>query len=359
MSGHIRSAAAIGVDVFVEPTRVASIAAPYAIGFSPGGLSPPLPASQRGSIRLLISSLSSAVLRTSVPGSKAVSLTSGSGSIVWPPSSNSTSNVSQAPRRLGFAAPPEGDSNSIAPYVLCSPAFAFSAQRYAAPADGGSGAVASIISPLPPCNYPVGDALRDVVAPRASASFPSNIWAAASESAASGGSLVNPTLDAVIFQWGLSAVSGSAGWAGASNAAPTLNARASVGAANNSNQSDSPRALGSGLRRLTPGDSFEAPQPCSSSLVSAIHADRILPSLSDALPDHELDTTTVTVLLSTVNGTPIASWPNSSGATAYIFTPYSAAAILLPNGSSVSAAPAAGLSSLQVWSGTLSIWCLS
>lgn len=361
MSGHIRSAEALGADVLVggQPAGSDSL---YAIAFGVGEPTPPLPSREVEPLRESFRALTAALLRGAAPGTRPVSIVSGLGGLEWPPQGNSST---------------AGANASSARSLLCSPAYALTVARYAAPADGGAGASAAVGSPLPPCGYRINGGAPPLQAPPATVAFPPLLLASISAAAAAGSSspLTLPTLDATMLQWGATPVPGSAGWAG-SNTGPAVN----VTALNEAAEAEAAGRSGSAPRRLVPQQSELhaasrggfwgawlrraadnttaasaaaasasaplAPQPCSGSLASSVTAGQLFPRLSPAQSQRSIDSSVVSATLATADGVPVTSWAAAPGALVNITIPYTAASTgtsLLQDG-----VPLSGLAALEV-----------
>ena len=360
-SGFARSSAARGLDVLVSPSK--GSASLYALGFS-GTTLPSLPAAMvplfPGSFR----ALTAALLRGATPGSRPVALTSGTGAISWPPPA----------------------AGAPASSVLCSPAYALTVARHAAPPGGGAGSSVSVLSPLPPCGYRVG-APVPLAAPPAAVAFPRDAWDGASASAGASGGPVS--LDTTVLQWAVGPTPGSAGWnassesVGAGINVTALNTAAAAAAAASPNAGaplvvdrrlSSPMGAPQQLRGSLAGALDEAslgsagenkrpnaapfwlprrleaspPQPCSGSLGASVRNGALFPRLAPAAPQHGLDSPVVSVTLALSDGTPVSSWASRPGALVNISIPYSAAAALQADGSADPDAPLAGLAALKV-----------
>ena len=356
MSGHIRTAATLGKDVYVRPTDAsdtASSASLLVIGFS-SSAAPPLPPTQLAPLESSLRTLSSALLRRAAPGSKPVALVAGLGSLVWPPSADSSIQSDARARRLSLSATVPVNGTVQTPYVLCSPAYSLTTARHAA--SNALDVMIGMASPLPPCNYPLFNttASSNLSAPLPSVSFAAATWeeisshAAAATTSSSAGA--DGTLDAVIIQWGVSPVPSTAGWSASDESvSATLNlsdaALTALPAAPYPlrKMADMAHSDISALhpylrtRALSPNSANPPPEPCSGVLSGAIgvtmSGNASVPALTPSQPDHGLDTRVLTVTVTLRDGSVVSSWGSSSsirGKPVMIFIPFTAATAVRP-----------------------------
>jgi len=159
-------------------------------------------------------------------------------------------------------------------------------------------------------------------------------------------------LDITVMQWGAGPAPGAAGWTNVTDAiGPSVNVthlNADItDATPGSRWLRYDNELHPSLRsRRASTTSNNAPQPCSGALRDAINANRQLPLSTSTMQSRPLDSAVFSVMLASVNGSAISTWP--SNATVLIFIPFASATELTTNDSAVSyAPPPTGISALK------------
>lgn len=294
-AAHVASALASGVDVFVGP--IGSSGSSWSVGFSSDAQPPPLPQGDSKLLESCLGKLSASLLRGAGDSAPPVSLSSGSGVIVWPPIVEM--NQSMTSQRS-----------------LCSPAISLSTLRCSPQIHDSPGYSLDLDLPLPPCGY--SGTLTHAAAPPSTVTFSGATWSAISESVGNASNLA-----LTIIEWGVPPVDAAAPWS-----SPALSSERRLHRVKQYGATTPRRHLGT---------------PALASVVENISAAHV-----DTLIGRGLDTHVTSISLVTENGTTVTSWSSrASDATAVFITiPYTAATLPVEGGASSS--PATGLYALYV-----------